>query len=189
MSETHEDRRVKRTKARLREGLLRLLLEKQYDEISVQNILDAADVSRSAFYKHYQDKDDLLLSGMPDNVIHFGHMDEVALIPPVTPVFAHVSEGQAWLAAMRGTAVMQLINERSRQRMVENWLAHFERVEAAGLGRLEPAGPLAFYLTGALWALLGWWIQDGMRQEPTAMNDLFHTMTRPGLTTFLQTCE
>ena len=181
MPTQHEDRRVRRTKERLRNGLLQLLLELPYKEISVQKILDAADVSRAAFYKHYQDKDDLLLSGLPGNVIHFDEMAEVVLLPSVAPMFAHVSEGQAWLEKMQGTAVMQMINERSRLRMVENWLAHFERVAAAGLGTVEPAGPLAFYLTGALWALMGWWIRDGMRTSPEQMNALFREMTLPGL--------
>ena len=181
MATEQEDRRIRRTKERLRNGLLQLLLEKPYKAISVQNILDAADVSRAAFYSHYQDKDDLLLSGIPTNVIHFDEMADVVLLPSVAPIFAHVSEGQAWLEKMQGTAVMQMLNERSRLRLVENWLAHFERVAAAGLGQVEPAGPLAFYLTGALWALMGWWIRDGMCATPDEMNDLFRQMTLPGL--------
>jgi len=40
-----------------------LILEKKYEDITVQEILDRADVGRSTFYMHFQDKDDLLFSG------------------------------------------------------------------------------------------------------------------------------
>jgi AcrR family transcriptional regulator len=40
-----------------------LSLERKYESITVQEILDRADVGRSTFYMHFQDKDELLVSG------------------------------------------------------------------------------------------------------------------------------
>jgi len=40
------------------------ILEKKYESITVQEILDRADVGRSTFYLHYEDKDELLASGL-----------------------------------------------------------------------------------------------------------------------------
>src|SRR5512141_2904590 len=57
------DRRVQRTQQLLREALVALILEKGYDAITVQDILDLANMGRSTFYAHYRDKEDLLLSG------------------------------------------------------------------------------------------------------------------------------
>ncbi|HEX7490249.1 MAG TPA: TetR/AcrR family transcriptional regulator [Candidatus Limnocylindrales bacterium] len=62
MSEAATDRRVRRTRQLLREALMELTLERGYDHITVQDILDRADVGRSTFYAHYRDKDDLLVS-------------------------------------------------------------------------------------------------------------------------------
>jgi AcrR family transcriptional regulator len=39
------------------------VLEKKYESITVQEILDRADVGRSTFYTHFHDKDELLVSG------------------------------------------------------------------------------------------------------------------------------
>lgn len=179
---TKEDRRVRRTKERLRNGLLQLLLEKPYKDISVQNILDVADVSRAAFYAHYRDKDELMLAGLPDNVLHYDTWEETeALLPPVTALFQHLAEGQQWLAAMQGTAVMQMINLKARQRMVENWLAHFQRLETTPNALKIEHEPIAFYLTGALMSLLVWWSSQGMPKTAEEMNDLFHQLAGEGL--------
>src|SRR5258707_15719817 len=61
-----EDRRIRRTRRLLRDGLLALVLEKGYDQITVQDILERADVGRATFYAHFRDKDDLLVSGADD---------------------------------------------------------------------------------------------------------------------------
>lgn len=53
------DRRVKRTKKLLKDALARLLLENDLHKISVSRLTEVADVSRGAFYTHYQDIFDL----------------------------------------------------------------------------------------------------------------------------------
>ncbi|NBD35141.1 MAG: TetR family transcriptional regulator [Chloroflexi bacterium] len=55
------DRRVRRTRRRLGEALVALIAERGYDTLTVEEIAERADVGRTTFYSHYQDKDDLLL--------------------------------------------------------------------------------------------------------------------------------
>src|SRR5260221_6369465 len=64
--EQSEDRRIHKTKRLLREALFSLIGEKDYDSIVVKEILDRADVGRSTFYAHFNDKDELLVSGIHD---------------------------------------------------------------------------------------------------------------------------
>jgi hypothetical protein len=56
------DRRVRRTRESLHKALISLTLEKSYDSITVQEVLDRADVGRSTFYTHFQSMDELLIS-------------------------------------------------------------------------------------------------------------------------------
>ena len=49
------DRRVRKTKAQLREGLARLMQKKSIKEISVKELVDEVDINRSTFYLHYTD--------------------------------------------------------------------------------------------------------------------------------------
>src|SRR4030095_3886038 len=56
------DARVRRTRDALGDALITLMQKKPFDTITVQDVLDRAHVSRSTFYTHYTDKDDLLMS-------------------------------------------------------------------------------------------------------------------------------
>ena len=60
------DRRIARTQKLLREALHTLIHERDYDSIAVKEILDRANVGRSAFYMHFHDKDDLLAASFHD---------------------------------------------------------------------------------------------------------------------------
>ena len=55
-----DNRSVRNTKRRLREGLLSLLERKPINEISVKELTELVDVNRGTFYFHYQDIYDLL---------------------------------------------------------------------------------------------------------------------------------
>ncbi len=57
------DRRVRRTRESLHKSLISLAIEKHYDSITVQELLDRADVGRSTVYTHFQSMDELLISG------------------------------------------------------------------------------------------------------------------------------
>src|SRR5690625_2838078 len=55
-----KDPRVARTRRLLIGGLKRLILEVGYDKITVRKIVQKAEVNRSTFYLHFQDKQDIL---------------------------------------------------------------------------------------------------------------------------------
>lgn len=57
-----EDRRVQKTRKLLQDALIELVAEKGYETVTIQEILDSANVGRSTFYTHFQDKDQLLHS-------------------------------------------------------------------------------------------------------------------------------
>src|SRR5260370_4624614 len=57
------DRRSARTRRALHEALISLILRKGYDAITVQEIIDQADIGRATFYAHYRGKEDLLRGG------------------------------------------------------------------------------------------------------------------------------
>ena len=56
------DRRVQKTRKLLQDALIELVAEKGYESVTIREILDKANVGRSTFYAHFQDKDQLLHS-------------------------------------------------------------------------------------------------------------------------------
>lgn len=62
------DLRIRRTRARLGAALIALIEEKAMDEVTVREVLERAQVGRSTFYVHYEDKDDLFLSQLEEGL-------------------------------------------------------------------------------------------------------------------------
>lgn len=62
MKELKADRRVRRTRAILRESLLTLLKEKPITKITPTELCRTADINRNTFYSHFDSVDDLLES-------------------------------------------------------------------------------------------------------------------------------
>lgn len=54
------DRRILKTQESLKKAVIELMTEKKFDDITIQNIADRANVNRGTIYLHYQDKYDLL---------------------------------------------------------------------------------------------------------------------------------
>ncbi|MBV6324102.1 TetR/AcrR family transcriptional regulator [Duganella violaceipulchra] len=65
-SQPEPDRRVLKTKAALRDAMLALMAPRGWDQMTIQEICERANVGRSTFYMHYQSKDDLLSEGLND---------------------------------------------------------------------------------------------------------------------------
>ena len=63
------DRRVQRTEQLLRAALMSLIQEKGFEALSVQDIIDRANVGRATFYAHFENKEDLLASGIHDYLL------------------------------------------------------------------------------------------------------------------------
>jgi AcrR family transcriptional regulator len=56
------DRRIQRTRELLQKSLIELISERGYDLITIQDIADRANIGRTAFYLHYNSKDELFVS-------------------------------------------------------------------------------------------------------------------------------
>ena len=69
-----DDRRVRKTKRALREGLAELMMNKDLRSITVRELTDRVDIHRATFYAHYKDIYDLY-NQMEDMIV-----DELAAI-------------------------------------------------------------------------------------------------------------
>ena len=56
------DKRKEKTLHAINHAFAKLINEKDYNDITIQDILNEAQISRSTFYAHYKTKDELLIS-------------------------------------------------------------------------------------------------------------------------------
>ena len=72
------DRRQQRTRTAIYDALTKLLRKRRFEDITVQEIIDEANIGRSTFYSHFETKDQLL-EQMCDEM--FSHVFSKSLIP------------------------------------------------------------------------------------------------------------
>jgi AcrR family transcriptional regulator len=195
MSPSPTDRRVRRTQELLRGALIALIMEKGYDRITVQDILDKADVGRSTFYAHYRDKEDLLLSGFDDirsalaeeahpRGAHAGGKAE--FLQPLLVVFQHV-EGyrHTWppLSRKGGTDVIARILRQHVTALVDQQLRSQFPTTARDRTQLQAA---TNYVVGACMGLLIWWLDNGdIPWSADEIHTTFRRLTTQGVRRFL----
>jgi AcrR family transcriptional regulator len=165
------DRRVRRTRDALGDALITLMREKPFDAITIQDVLDLAGVSRSTFYTHFRDKDDLFLSNADDSFHHLANLltlraEESRRVAPVREFFAH--------AASLGEFHDKLVATGKHQDAMELAREHFARGIEQRLAKLalEPANTsvsraaIAHLLTGAMFSLVSWWLDSDKPVSP-----------------------
>jgi AcrR family transcriptional regulator len=179
------DRRVLHTRDALGDALVNLMHEKPFDTITVQQVLDRAGISRSTFYTHYRDKDDLFMSdveefweGMSTLISRRGETSD--RVAPVTELLGHIAEARDFYSALIASGKIQDVLELGRGHFARGIEQRFNELPRASGIAAERRPTLAFALSGALMSLLSWWVDRGMSPSPEQMDDVFHQMVWSG---------
>lgn len=185
------DRRVQRTQQLLREALVSLIQEKGYEALSVQEIIDRANVGRATFYSHFDNKEDLLVSGFDELRASLRERQREALARQAGleervlgfshEMFAHANEYRSVFQAMvgrRSHAVVQQLLFKILLDLIRNDLqATVPGVRARSI-QVEA---LAQFITGALFGVMTWWLDGKMRISVEEVNTLFRHLAIPVL--------
>jgi AcrR family transcriptional regulator len=176
------DRRSQRTRQALSNALVELIQEKDYSTITVNDIIERANVGRSTFYAHYQTKDDLLLDQM-DRVIELlsqdvAHPEEFPYFPSLG-FLQHVGgEHYELYKSLVWSPGMDLIIkhlQKSLSQRVEQGLRN------SGREFDVPIPILGSFVTGSFLNLLKWWLENKRSHSPEQMNEFFMQVTSPGI--------
>jgi AcrR family transcriptional regulator len=184
------DRRVRRTRGLLHRALRELILEKGYDRITVQDILDRADVGRSTFYAHFQGKDDLLLNGWPEAVAAISRTESgTGAGDRILAFLRHIEENrQLFRAMVRGSRGSRLLHTTMREAMavvVEEDLRSRMPADRPAGGDAERRLALAVEFTlGALMNLVIWWADTAAAYSARQLHAEFQALVRQGTDRF-----
>lgn len=161
------DARVRRTRNRLRDAIVSLIHEKSYPAIAVKEILERADVGRSAFYAHFSNKDTLLASGL-ERMLH-------ATAPRRLPK----TFGRTILHQHLRRVLRNQIRDDVRQAL-----------EAGnGLTSSIPADLAVEYLVTTFILVLNWWVESRSPLSAGEVDDVFLALVVPALRSALERPE
>jgi AcrR family transcriptional regulator len=173
------DRRVLRTRRMLREALIELIIERGWDNLSVQDVCDRADVGRSTFYTHFGDMEELLLGGFDDlrKMLRAQKSSSGEKLGFVRGLIEHAHEHSQLFRAIVGKRAGHAIEKRFRQTVIS--LVRDDLAEHGFAGRaLEVT---TYFVAGALVELLTWWVDARNSLAPAELEVMFRRLTTPVL--------
>src|SRR5262249_2740727 len=182
-SKKNTDRRAQRTRNRLKGAMVELIKEKRFDDITVQNVIDRADVARGTFYSHYTGTEDLFdrqwreFNKFLAEKIEWDKAGQGSFVP-VTFFFQHLQEAQPFYQGLVRSRKVDAIFKSGMDYLSSN----IERSlnEKTNAQRIAvPIPILANYLASNFFGLLKWWLDAGMPYTPEAMDKIFHELVNP----------
>ena len=182
------DRRVQRTRNALGDAFIALIQERKFETITVQHVLDRADVGRSTFYSHYRDKNDLFLSDledffelMSDSLSARG--DTSNRVAPVAELFTHVAEMRPLRAALIAADKHRDVLEMGQGYFARAIERRLNKIPASNKVPSRKRTAMAQAFAGALLALMSWWLDQSSPASPKEMDDLYHQLVWSGVAT------
>jgi len=181
------DRRVRRTRAALFDALLSLMTENGYDSITVQDLIDRADVGRSTFYAHFTDKSDLLHEALS------GLRAIVEPAPSTSPpdrrrplrfsleMLHHVQDQQPLLRALLGQGSAGSVVGEIEGVLFDVARAELEEFAGPHATTRVPVDLLARTVVAGYLATLIWWVGNDFEQSAEEIDALFQIVVAPGI--------
>lgn len=186
-----QDRRVRRTKKRLRDALAALMREKDLGEITVRELTDLADVNRGTFYTHYRDLEDLrrqvgqelfeelsaVLAGFQAERIRAGSTP-AGLQAVLTEVFDFVAENRELFVTILSYGEMEF-HTQLRVLIYRMYLREWNGLY--DLGDAETTNYYLEFVVSGVIGLIRTWVASGMQEPSVQMAALATQMIVQGL--------
>jgi len=185
------DRRVERTQQLLRAALLSLIEERGFEVLTVQDIIDRANVGRATFYAHFDNKQDLLVSGFEglrtalkelQRQANARQMDsDERLFAFSHEMFAHIAEYRRVFRMMVGKQSGTLV-----QQLLQKIVVDLVRDDIKALGRRrenrsEPSEGIVQFVTGGLFGLAMLWATGKLALSVDEVDALFRRLAMSGV--------
>jgi len=184
------DRRQKKTRDAIFQAFTSLLSEKQYNQISVQDIIDRANVGRTTFYAHFETKD-FLLRDLCEEL--FGHIIDTAMgLPGGHYRCACGSESDSvFLHLLRhlqenDNNILGLLSSQNNEIFLRYFKGNLKKLimrQYADKGILS-SSPLSEdylvnHISSSFVETVDWWLRRRMEQTPEEITEIFLSVIEP----------
>lgn len=175
------DRRSQRSRDALRNALVQLIVERGWDDITVQDVCDQANIGRSTFYSHYTGKDALLVGGLEDlqaelqrqarakSALAGAQTSGAPRLGFVLGLIEHAHDQQKIFRGLIGRRSGYVVQQRFREMVMRLVYEEWPVNAPGGL----PREAAARCLSAAFVELLSWWVEQAMPIPSTALEAQF----------------
>lgn len=181
------DRRTLKTRQSIHEAMFSLMQEKQYNKITIQDIIDRANVGRSTFYSHFATKDELLLSSVEHLLeilnqyikSYIEHDGDRPRLIPVVELFEHIQENSKIMKGLFKTEGASLFFEKAEAYWNNEIEQYLQSKLPAGKEPKVPITILTNHISSTLINLLKWWVNSKVSYTPLQMDQYFQELINP----------
>lgn len=184
------DRRQQKTREAIFKAFSILLEKKSYNHITVQEILDTANIGRSTFYTHFETKDELLKTVCKEL---FGHIIDSAMDKTHThglyskgeapkSVFCHLlqhlqenDKNILGLLSCESSDIFLRYFKDSLNELIKAQFVNHNRRDSQDL----PQDFLVNHISGSFVEMVLWWLKDKKKHTPEELDQYFRAVIEP----------
>ena len=167
------DRRQRKTRVAIFQAFTTLLEAKSYSGITVQDIIDRADIGRSTFYAHFDTKDDLLReicaeifdhvfsAEVPHEKTHDFSGEGGAIDQRLTHMLYHLADNRHYIKGILSRESGELFMGYFKERLREVFASHMEPTP-----RNVPNPYLLNHAVSSFAETVRWWLRDNPDYTP-----------------------
>jgi AcrR family transcriptional regulator len=175
---SEEDRRVQKTRKLLKDALISLILDRGYESVTIQDIIDTANVGRSTFYMHFENKDALLHSCFEEfhemfDKYDLNSSDDLRKSDFIVSLFRLVERNQRLCKALMGKDDMTMFFNPVHKFIYDYFEESVSRLFANAKHSSLKLELIANYVTSALLGTLRWWVYKDMPYTVEEMDRFF----------------
>ena len=184
------DRRQQKTRTAIFSAFTSLLAEKSYSKITVQEIIDAANVGRTTFYAHFETKDDLLKelceelfghiigSAMDCTHTHGLYSDGSAPESVFCHLLQHLQENDKNIIALLSCESSEMFLRYFKDSLNELVRSQFINQNRKANTDI-PEDFLINHISGSFVEMVLWWIRGHRKQTPEDLDRYFRAVIEP----------
>lgn len=177
------DRRQRKTRESIFNAFILLLSKKNYNNITVGEIIEQADVGRATFYSHFETKDYLLKDLCEELFEHIfnsnnenGHLHNIFDCDIKDAVFLHLFKH----VKKNDNNLLKLLSCKNNDLFLEYFKSGVKSLIETNASFFENRKPQNIpqdfwlnHLTTTFIETLKWWIKNKMKQSPETINEYF----------------
>lgn len=184
------DRRQEKTRTAIFQAFEHLLEYKNYNKITVREIIDTANVGRTTFYDHFETKDALLyelctnlfehvFSDRPgvENTHDFS-LSEGDARTIVSHILYHLKENEKHISRLFIGESSEIFLRYFKQYLDEMAMKYLLDEMPCSHSKV-PEEFLKNHISGSFMNLIQWWIKNGMKEEPKELAEYFMAVIEP----------